>query len=142
MDEKHRGKSGKQSHEIPKSESMLLDDTKYTTYIHDIDRELEDTETQEDHISFLPDIEKALTAIPRAILERPSTANNELVLYRTPAYFTLPVEKSQAKRSSTDTVSSPKPSPLTVNRGLRRTSLENIDEHRLFDAQDDMDIDL
>jgi hypothetical protein len=121
---------------------MLLEDTKHTSYIHDIDRELEDIESQEEHIAFIPDIEKTLTAIPRAILERPKPQNTELVLYRPPEYFALPAGKIQATRPSTHTVSSPKSRTVTTSRVLMRKSSDSSDENRLLDAQDAMDIDL
>jgi hypothetical protein len=81
---------------------MLLDDTKYTAYVYDIERELEEIEAQEEkqHIAFLPDIEKSLTAIPRAILENPKQSNTQLVLYRPPDL--LARAESQSQRQNED----------------------------------------
>jgi len=141
VDEKRRDRGGKHLDESPKREGMLLDDTKYTSYVHDIDREIEDIESHEEHIVFLPDIEKTLAAIPRAVLGQPKPRNNELVLYRPPEYFAAPVEIPQAKEESTNAVSSSKPRSITVNRVLRRRNPDNTDDRRLLDAQDDMDID-
>lgn len=121
---------------------MHLDDTKHTTYIYDIDRELEEVESQEEHLTFLPDIEKKLTAIPRAILERPTPQNNELVLYRPADYFVLQVEKTQAKEPSSGIVSTPKSCPVSVNGVLKQPIPDKIDHCGLSYPEGDMDIDI
>jgi hypothetical protein len=55
---------------------MLLDDTEHTTYVHDLDRELKEIETQEGCIAFLPEIEKRLASIPKSLLTDPKPKNN------------------------------------------------------------------
>jgi len=128
--------------EAPKSDGMLLDDTKYTSYIYDIDREIEDIESQKDHIVFLPEIEKALTAIPRAILNQPKPSNNELVLYRPPEYFAIPVDKRQVKEPPTNVISSLIPRSISGNGKLRQPTSDNMHDRGSPKAQDDMDVDL
>ncbi|KAL2005016.1 hypothetical protein VTN00DRAFT_2866 [Thermoascus crustaceus] len=81
------------------SESMLLDDTKHTTYIHDLDRELAEIEAQEQCIEFLPEIEKKLTSIPKAILTDQKPKNNEIVLYRVPTSLTVPKERDSVRKA-------------------------------------------
>jgi hypothetical protein len=78
---------------------MLLDDTPHTTYIYDIDHELSELEAQEKQISFLPDIEKTLNAIPKSVLEGPKSNNNELVLYRLPTSLTIPEEYDSVRKA-------------------------------------------
>lgn len=78
---------------------MLLDDTKHTTYIYDIDRELAGIEEEEKHIMFIPDIEKALNAIPRAVLQDPSPENG-LVLYGIPRSLTVAEEDKDTVRKA------------------------------------------
>ena len=78
---------------------MLLDDTKHTTYIYDIDRELAGMEEEEKHIIFIPEIEKALNAIPRAVLQDPKP-ENELVLYGIPRSLTVAHEDKDAVRKA------------------------------------------
>lgn len=78
---------------------MMLDDTPHTTYIYDIDHELSELEAQERQISFLPDIEKTLNAIPKSILKEPRSDNNELVLYRLPTSLTVPEEHDSVRKA-------------------------------------------
>lgn len=77
---------------------MLLDDTKYTTYVYDIDRELADIEGEEKHMLFIPDIEKALNAIPKAVLHDPKP-ENELVLYGVPRSLTVDEDKDIVRKA-------------------------------------------
>ncbi|CRG92219.1 hypothetical protein PISL3812_09275 [Talaromyces islandicus] len=79
---------------------MLLDDTKHTTYIYDIDRELAGIEEEEKHNLFIPDIEKALNAIPRAVLHDRPKPENELVLYGIPRSLTVAEEDKDAVRKA------------------------------------------
>jgi len=81
------------------SESMLLDDTKHTTYVHDLDSELAEIEAQEQCIAFLPEIEKKLTSIPKSILTDPKPKNNEIVLYREPTSLTVPKERDCVRKA-------------------------------------------
>lgn len=78
---------------------MLLDDTKHTTYIYDIDRELAGIEEEEKHMIFIPEIEKALNAIPRAVLQDPKP-ENELVLYGIPRSLTVAEEDKDTVRKA------------------------------------------
>lgn len=80
------------------SDFMLLDDTKHTAYVYDLDRELEEIEAQEKRISFLPEIEKTLNSIPKAVLKDPKP-DNEIVLYRVPTSLTVPEEKDSVRRA-------------------------------------------
>jgi hypothetical protein len=79
---------------------MLLDDTKHTTYIYDIDRELAGIEEEEKHLIFIPEIEKALNAIPRAVLHDDPKPENELVLYGIPRSLTVAEEDKDAVRKA------------------------------------------
>lgn len=78
---------------------MLLDDTKHTTYIHDLNREIAGVEAQELYVSFLPGISEKLTPIPRSILAGHKSQNNELVLYREPTSLTVPKEHDSVRRA-------------------------------------------
>jgi hypothetical protein len=77
---------------------MLLDDTKHTTYVYDLDAELNEIEAHEQHISFLPDIECTLNAIPKSVLKEPKP-DNEIVLYRVPSSLTVPEEKDCVRKA-------------------------------------------
>ena len=78
---------------------MILDDTPHTSYIYDIEQELASIEAQEKRISFLPDIEKTLNAIPRSLLSEPKP-DNELVLYHIPRSLTVTEEDKDSVRKA------------------------------------------
>ncbi|GAD98517.1 hypothetical protein AOR_1_2034 [Paecilomyces variotii No. 5] len=81
------------------SDSMLLDDTEHTTYIYDLDREFKEIEAQEGCIAFLPEIEKRLISIPKAVLADSKPQNNELVLYQVPTSLTVPKEQDNVRKA-------------------------------------------
>jgi len=84
------------------SESMHLDDTKDRVYIHDLDSELAEIESQENDIAFLPEIEKRLIAIPKSVLINHTPANNEIILYRVPASLSVPEDQDSVRRAILD----------------------------------------
>lgn len=77
---------------------MLLDDTKHTVYIHDLDRELEEIESQEASVPFLSRIAEKLAPIPSSILP-PRPQGNELVLYREPTSLTVPKNQDSVRKA-------------------------------------------
>lgn len=81
---------------------MLLDDTKDKVYIHDLDKEIEDLETEERDVAFLPEIEKRLTAIPKSVLRNTKPVSNELVLYRLPTSLTVSEDKDSVRKAVAD----------------------------------------
>ncbi|PGH02975.1 hypothetical protein AJ80_08766 [Polytolypa hystricis UAMH7299] len=82
------------------NDSMQLDDTKHTVYIHDLDRELAEIEAQEENrVAFLPDIEKRLMALPKSVLKSKPPVMNELVLYRIPSSLSLPEEQDSVRKA-------------------------------------------
>jgi hypothetical protein len=90
----------KEQDELTDSDNvMILDDTKHTNYIYDIERELASIEAEEKRISFLPDIEKALNAIPKSVLSEPKPKQNELVLYRVPRSLTVAEDKDNVRKA-------------------------------------------
>lgn len=78
---------------------MLLDDTKYTVYVHDLDREIAEIESQENCVPFLPRISEKLAPIPQSILSPPRAKGNELVLYREPSSLTVPKDQDSVRRA-------------------------------------------
>ncbi|KAI5241992.1 hypothetical protein E4T43_05101 [Aureobasidium subglaciale] len=81
-------------------EHMQLDDTKHRVYIHNLDDELADIESDEEKLIFLPDIEKKLNAIPKHILmgEKKDT-HQELVLYSLPPSLSVPIEQDNVRKA-------------------------------------------
>ncbi|KAF1353711.1 hypothetical protein BDV97DRAFT_286282, partial [Delphinella strobiligena] len=81
---------------------MHLDDTKDRVYIHSLDDELADIESDEERLIFLPDIEKKMTKIPQHVLTGTSSDSNqgqELVLYSVPASLSVPADKDSVRKA-------------------------------------------
>lgn len=121
---------------------MFLDDTAHTSYIYDIEQELASIEAQEKQISFLPDIEKTLNAVPRSLLKEPKP-DNELVLYRIPRSLTVTEEshdtvrkaiiESRARVRARQSEGSAHPASIAPSPHHKR--------NLAFEADDDMDVD-
>ncbi|KAI9698400.1 MAG: hypothetical protein M1836_003980 [Candelina mexicana] len=93
--------SGRSSEDI-----MHLDDTRYKTYIRDLDAELEDLdEGNPENVVFLPDIEKKLTRIPASVLmDQPNpSGSNEMVLYSVPTSLSVPQEQDNVRKAIIET---------------------------------------
>ena len=73
------------------SELMQVDDTRDRVYIHDLDAELADDESNDEKLVFLPDIEKRFTKIPQQVLtgRLDDQDHQELVLYGVPKSLTV-----------------------------------------------------
>lgn len=81
---------------------MQLDNTKDRVYIHNLDDELADEESENEKIIFLSDFEKQLSKIPKYVLnEKPPDPKEgqELVLYALPASLSVPVEKDSVRKA-------------------------------------------
>nr|POF15975.1 hypothetical protein CFP56_77019 [Quercus suber] len=76
---------------VDQDDLMHVEDTRDRVFIHNLDEELADVESDEERLIFLPDIEKHFNRIPQHILtERKDdeTRNQELVLYSVPKLLT------------------------------------------------------
>lgn len=78
---------------------MLLDDTKTTSYIHNLEQELADIDAEELRVAFLPGVSQTLAAVPRSVLLEPQPQNNQLVLYREPTSLTVPRDHDTVRRA-------------------------------------------
>ena len=81
---------------------MALDDTKDKIYIHNLDDELADIESEEEKkLVFLPDIEKKLGKIPKSVLlgEGYPGTGNEVVLYSVPSSLSVPEEQDKVRKA-------------------------------------------
>ena len=89
------------SHINGESDSMQLDDTKDKVYIHNLDDEISDIESEEERLVFLPDIEKKLAKIPNSVLQGNShpAVCNEMILYRVPTSLTVPAEEDNVRKA-------------------------------------------
>lgn len=85
---------------LPKlNDPMALDDTKYTTYIYDIDHEIRGCDHQEDAVTLLPGITGTLMSIPKSLLTDVKPHSRELVLYQEPTSLTIPKEQDNVRRA-------------------------------------------
>ncbi|KAK0355193.1 hypothetical protein LTR91_020912 [Friedmanniomyces endolithicus] len=82
-----------QNHDRQNDEHMQVDDTRTRVYIHDLDEELADLDSENETLIFLPDIEQRLSKLPRQLLQHHRAdeplENQELVLYSTPKSLTV-----------------------------------------------------
>ncbi|OJJ31790.1 hypothetical protein ASPWEDRAFT_186049 [Aspergillus wentii DTO 134E9] len=81
---------------------MLLDDTRDTVYIHDLDREIADVEDQQS-VTFLPGIPN-LGSVPRVLLTGPRPQGNELILYRGHVSPTVPKEQNSMQKTIDESI--------------------------------------
>lgn len=82
---------------------MLLDDTRDTVFIHDIDREIAEGDTQEGTIDLLPGIAGTLLSIPKSLITDAKPQSNELVLYQEPTSLSIPKEQDSVRRAIAET---------------------------------------
>ena len=75
---------------------MLLDDTKHTTYIYNLDQELDEPDSTE-ALVLLP-LAARMISVPNSVLSNP-TQGKELVLYTEPSSLTVPKEKDSVRKA-------------------------------------------
>lgn len=78
------------------NDAMILDDTKHTTYIHNLDQEL--MEADSPGLVFSPFVQKVLS-VPQSVLSDSKPSGKELVLYTEPSSLTVPKEKDNVRRA-------------------------------------------
>ncbi|KAI9886187.1 MAG: hypothetical protein M1823_001982 [Watsoniomyces obsoletus] len=83
---------------------MQVDETPNRIYIADIDAELSsDDASDENKVVFLPDVDKRLMKIPKALLtsQNPPLLNThtELVLYSVPSSLSVPAEQDNVRKA-------------------------------------------
>lgn len=80
---------------------MNLDDSRDRVYIHNLDDEISDVESEEDKLVFLPDIDKHFTKVPKSVLmmhSEPQTSS-EVVLYSIPESISVPREHDNVRKA-------------------------------------------
>lgn len=80
---------------------MELENTREKVYIHNLDQELSEIESEGERLIFLPDIEKKLARIPNSVLTGQSqpVISNEVVLYKVPSSLSIPREEDNVRRA-------------------------------------------
>ncbi|KAJ5333275.1 uncharacterized protein N7506_007058 [Penicillium brevicompactum] len=90
-----RAKSKGDSDPSPPSDTMLLDDTPHTTYIHNLEQELADVDSP--GLVFAPFAEKVLS-VPQSVLYTKPTGT-EVVLYTEPTSLTVPQDHDNVRKA-------------------------------------------
>jgi hypothetical protein len=81
---------------------MQVDETKDRIFISNLDDELSDTDSSDEKLVLLPDIERRMTRIPKSVLHHNTTSpspSNELVLYSIPSSLTVPQEEDSVRKA-------------------------------------------
>ncbi|KAL2862174.1 hypothetical protein BJX68DRAFT_260967 [Aspergillus pseudodeflectus] len=91
---------------IPKpngfDDAMMLDDTKHTVYIHDLEQELEEPLFLQDGLTILPGLSDRLS-MPKLLVSSAKPECKEVVLYREPESLSIPKDKDQVRRALIET---------------------------------------
>ncbi|KAJ5663749.1 hypothetical protein N7507_004480 [Penicillium longicatenatum] len=123
-------------YDTPSHESaMLLDDTKHTTYIYNLDHELAEPDPP-DTLVLLP-LAARMISLPKSVWSSNPAEGKELVLYTEPSSLTVPQEQDSVRkaiiesRARARTCQSPSISPSAVSNSIPQP-----------DHDDPMDIDL
>ena len=84
---------------------MQVDETRDRVYIHDLDAELADIESDEEKLIFLPDIEKHFSKIPKHVLtgRNEDIEGQELVLYSVPKSLTVDEQQDAVRKAIIET---------------------------------------
>lgn len=79
---------------------MQVDESKDRVFIYDLDKELEDLDSEGGDLVFLPDIERKMTKIPQSLLKSTvDPTNQELVVYNIPSSLTVPEEEDKVRKA-------------------------------------------
>lgn len=84
---------------------MELENTRDKVYIHNLDQELSEIDSEGERLIFLPDIETKLARIPKSVLTGQSEpiTSNEVVLYNIPSSLSIPREEDNVRRAILET---------------------------------------
>lgn len=119
---------------------MLLDDTKHTTYIYNLDQELAEPESSGERLVLLP-LAARMMSVPESVLSTP-TQSQELVLYTEPTSLTVPKERDSVRKAIIESRARARalqPKPVNnADDALRSGSATDMESHE----DDPMDIDL
>ncbi|KAL3494195.1 hypothetical protein BJX62DRAFT_52113 [Aspergillus germanicus] len=83
-------------------DAMMLDDTKHTVYIHDLEQELEEPLFLQDGLTILPGLSDRLS-MSKLLVSSAKPQCNEVVLYREPESLSIPKDKDQVRRALIET---------------------------------------
>ncbi|KAI9687265.1 MAG: hypothetical protein M1822_002308 [Bathelium mastoideum] len=81
---------------------MQVEDTKDKVYIYDLDAELAESEPDEEHLVFIPDIERHFAKVPKHVLtgqDEEANKDNQLILYQVPTALSVPENKDSVRKA-------------------------------------------
>ena len=116
---------------------MRLDDSRDRVYIHNLDDEVSDVESEEEKLLFLPDIEKRLTKIPQSVLisqSQPHTSS-EVILYHVPESLSVPREQDSVRKAIIETRARAREKQVQETEALR--SQPQINPDTVYDNDED-----
>lgn len=120
---------------------MLLDDTKHTTYIYNLDQELAESESPGDALVLLPFAAKMIS-VPDAVLSSNPAQGKELVLYTEPSSLTLPKEQDNVRKAIIESRARARASRSSSTRSTDTADITTRIPYTETDHDDPMDIDL
>ncbi|KAL4953114.1 hypothetical protein BDW69DRAFT_166163 [Aspergillus filifer] len=131
------------------NDPMMLEDTKSTVYIHDLERELAESEALDQPLTILPGLEEKLSMTEMLVANHKQRQCSELVLYREPESLSIPKDKDQVRRALMETRERARLAQQGVQCGVQQNNAEctssssrSIDECQQTDIlYDQMDID-
>jgi hypothetical protein len=118
---------------------MLLDDTKHTTYIHNLEQELMEADSPNELI-FLPFAAKVLS-VPQSVLSDSNPSGKELVLYTEPTSLTIPKEKDHVRKAILESRARARAESNKSIVPLNPPAVSSSDLEDLSSYDDPMDID-
>ncbi|KAL4798137.1 hypothetical protein BDV19DRAFT_357121 [Aspergillus venezuelensis] len=132
------------------NDPMMLENTKSTVYIHDLERELAESEALDQSLTILPGLEGKLSMTKMLVANNKQRQCSELVLYREPESLSIPKDKDQVRQALMETRERARLAQQGVQCGVQQKNAERtnssswpIDECQQTDIlYDQMDIDV
>ena len=103
---------------------MHVDETKDRVFIPDLDKELEDVESGDERLVFLPDIERKFSMIPDPVLRSASDPGNQLILYNVPSSLSVPMDEETVRKA----ISEARARAREVQHIITPTKVEEVEE--------------
>ena len=129
------------------SDAMPVDESRDRVYIHNLDEEIADVESEDEKLIFLPDIEKKLARLPKSILTTNGQppASKEVVLYSIPESLSIPKDQDNVRKAILESRHRAQVKQSTESEALARNSPgptvpdHSMDMHVMTDTANDID---
>ncbi|KAL4780038.1 hypothetical protein BJX76DRAFT_351297 [Aspergillus varians] len=103
------------------NDTMMLDDTDTTVYIHDLEQELAESDAFDPAITILPGLEDRLSMTKMLVAETKHPCT-DIVLYREPESLTVPKDKDQVRWALMETRERARLGQERVRSGIHQRS--------------------